>query len=74
MKKCLFYVIDKRLGAWRKRGAVNLLFSCQRLLFVATTHSLESLVSCLVDVAGFETVQQADKRGDSRNIDLVGRE
>ena len=68
-----FDVVDKRLGAWEKRGAVSLLYSGEGLL-VATTRANEGLVSCLVDVAGFETVQQADKRGDSGNVVLFGRE
>ena len=55
------YLVDKCLGASGKRRAINLLHSGQGLILVATTHAHEDLVSYIVDVAGFETIQQADK-------------
>ena len=42
-----FDVVDKRLGAWGKRGAVNLLYSGQGLLLVASVSTTLCLISCV---------------------------
>ena len=56
-----------------KRGTVNHLYSGQRFLLIATTHAHEGLVPCLVDVRGFEIVQQVDKEVTAGTLTILRR-